>query len=65
MRQPKKIVVKPMRYCSICGEMRDRYQIYQNAFLCESCVPTLKEEKKKVPSENQMLTTILEKKDEK
>lgn len=61
MRQPKKSVVRPLKMCSLCGEMRDRYQIHENAILCHDCVPILEESKKPVPNENTMLTTILEK----
>lgn len=57
--------VKPDKYCNNCGNMTGSYEVVDNGIFCHECFPVLEKPKKKVPTENQMLTKILEKKDEK
>lgn len=69
LKTAKRRFENPDRICNICGYSVEKYQIIDNAPICDDCVPLnpsiLNTKKQKIPNENQMLTKILEKESKK
>jgi formylmethanofuran dehydrogenase subunit E len=60
----KKVTRKPsadmMKICNNCGEIVIKYSIIDNGIFCEDCFPTVKESKKKIPNEKNMIKKLME-----